>query len=124
MSEVQTKSIEDRLNETIKYYELKRGLDTRKISDGSHTFEELYFHRMLLFSLVVNNNHKKAWKSRLHDDGTMFDGYFIVGITTSMGDYSYHYEDRYWNNFYCEELPTAPPYDGHQPEDIVRLFFL
>lgn len=44
--------------------------DISQISDGYHTFEELYFHR---------------WKSRLHDDGTMFNNYFIIEINTPIG---------------------------------------
>lgn len=34
------------------------------ISDGSHTFEELYFHRMVLFATVCNANRLKSWKSK------------------------------------------------------------
>ena len=60
-------------------------------SDGCHTFEELYEHRMALFSVICNTYKDKAWKSKLHDDGTMFKDYFIVGITTEEGEYTYHY---------------------------------
>lgn len=95
-----------------------------EISDGSHTFDELYYHRMVLFSIICNQNKYEAWKSRTHDDGTMFDDYFIVGITTKEGDYSYHYHKDHWDKFNVRELLNAPPWDGHEPKDIVRLFSL
>lgn len=37
--------------------------DTRKVSDGYHTFDELYQHRTLLYlNLVLNLDGQKAWK--------------------------------------------------------------
>lgn len=44
------------------------------LSDGYHTFNELYHHRAILFSVVCNLFPDKAWKSKLHDTGDMFDG--------------------------------------------------
>jgi hypothetical protein len=95
-----------------------------QISDGSHTFDELYFHRMTLFAVICNTYSNLAWKSRLHEDGTMFDDYFIVGIKTPEGEYSYHYHKDYWDKFNVQELPNAPHWDGHKPEDVVRLMSL
>lgn len=92
-----------------------------EISDGSHTFDELYYHRMILFSLFCNSHKDIAWKSKLHSDGTMFDDYFIVGVTTPEGDYSYHYQLKYWDKFNVKELENAPEWDGHEPSDITRL---
>ena len=94
------------------------------ISDGSHTFNELYYHRMVLFSVICNTYKDKAWKSWKHDDGTMFDNYFIVGITTEEGDYTYHYHKDYWDMFNVKELDNAPEWDGHKSEDITRLLSL
>lgn len=94
------------------------------ISDGSHTFDELYHHRMVLFSIICNTHKDRAWKSKLHADGTMFDDYFIVGITTDEGDYTYHYHVNDWDKFDVKELSYAPEYDGHKPSDIGRLYSL
>lgn len=94
------------------------------ISDGYHTFDELYYHRMILFSVICNTYKDKAWKSWKHDDGTMFDDYFIVGIETAHGHYTYHYHKDYWELFDVKELEFAPKWDGHKPEDIDRLFSL
>lgn len=97
------------------------GVSSQGISDGYHTFEELYYHRMILFSLICKAHKDKAWKSKQHHDGTMFDGYFIVGIDTPQGRYSYHYDLQYWDDFDVKELERAPEYDGHKPSDIDRL---
>lgn len=96
--------------------------DIGEISDGYHTFNELYEHRMFLFSILCKQNRKKAWRSKLHADGTMYDNFFIVGITTDTGDYSYHYDLKYWKYFHgIRELKRAPEWDGHQPKDFNRL---
>lgn len=69
------------------------------INDGSHSFNELYYHRMILFAVVCNKNKANAWKSKKHADGSMYDNYFIVGIETPEGQYSYHYHIDNWNFF-------------------------
>ena len=91
------------------------------LSDGYHSYNELYKHRMILFSIICNQNQEVAWKSLLHHDGTMFDGYFIVGINTPQGQFTYHYQLEYWELFKVQELDKAPEYDGHTPDDIYRL---
>lgn len=86
-------------------------------SDGYHTFNELYHHRAVLFSKVVQFAGDRAWKSKLHADGTMYEGYFIVGVETPEGQATYHYEiDPYWEMFDCKELGQAPVWDGHTPQ--------
>lgn len=100
-------------------------MNTDKISDGYHTFGELYYHRTILFSIICNQNKDKAWKSKLHSDNTMYDDMFIVGINTPEGQYTYHCELKYWNLFNnIKELNNAPIWDGHKPSDITRLLSL
>lgn len=105
---------------------------TDYISDGQHTFGDLYFHRMCLTKIIayvvttedamlVGTRHR-VYRSTKHSDDSMFDGYFIVVFKTPEGDYSYHYEMKYWDMF--DFLPThdrADEYDGHTPDDISRL---
>lgn len=94
-------------------------------SDGYHTFNELYHHRAILFAVICNANKDKAWKSKKHSDGTMYDGMFIVGINTPHGEYTYHYDiEPYWKLFDVKTLEFAPEWDGHKPEDIDRLLSL
>lgn len=93
---------------------------TGETSDGYHTFNELYDHRAKLFSVIVRCFKDRAWKSKLHHDGTMYEGMFIVGIETPQGQATYHYDtDSYWNVFDCKELARAPEWDGHTPEQAI-----
>lgn len=101
--------------------QLLNDLETGDLSDGYHTFNELYYHRAVLFSIICNQNKDISWKSKLHSDNTMYDGMFIVGINTPEGQYSYHYDINLWSLFDVKELDKAPEYDGHLPKDIERL---
>ena len=90
-------------------------------SDGYHTFNELYHHRALLFSVIVRNYPELCWKSKKHHTGDMYDGMFIVGINTPDGQASYHYDiEPYWDMFDCEELELAPEWDGHTPAQAIE----
>lgn len=89
-------------------------------SDGYHTFNELYHHRAVLFSVIVRDHRELAWKAMKHHDGTMYDGMFIVGIETPKGQATYHYDlDPYWEMFDCEEREFAPEWDGHTPDEAI-----
>lgn len=91
------------------------------LSDGYHTFNELYHHRAILFSVICNMMPDKAWKSKLHDTGDMFDGMFIVGIETPDGQATYHYDiNPYWDMFKVKELERAPKWDGHTPSEAIE----
>ena len=91
------------------------------LSDGYHTFNELYHHRAILFSVICNTFKDRAWKSKKHDDGSMFDNMFIVGIDTPEGQATYHYDIKpYWDMFQVKELPNAPKWDGHTSKEAIR----
>lgn len=96
------------------------------LSDGYHTFNQLYYQRMMLFAALVRVYKTRAWKSRRHEDGELCfnGGWFVVGIDTPQGSYTYHYEDKYWDMFDCEELPVGKHWDGHTEEDVTRLLSL
>ena len=94
---------------------------TGDTSDGYHTFNELYHHRAILFSVICNERPEVAWKSKRHHDGTMYDGMFIVGISTPEGQATYHYDiEPYWSMFHVKELEYAPEWDGHTPDEAIR----
>ena len=93
---------------------------TGETSDGYHTFNELYHHRAVLFSVIVKAFPDHSWKARKHHDGSMYDGMFIVGIETPDGQASYHYDiNPYWDMFQCKELEYAPEWDGHTPAQAI-----
>ena len=93
--------------------------DIGDLSDGFHTFNQLYYQRMILFATIVKQNRDKAWKSLRHEDGELCfgGGWFIVGIDTPEGSYTYHYENKYWDKFDCIDLPRAKHWDGHTEAD-------
>ena len=96
------------------------------LSDGFHTFRQLYYQRMMLFAAIVRQNKDKAWKSLRHEDGELCfgGGWFIVGIDTPEGSYTYHYEDNYYSLFDCTELECGKHWDGHTEKDVTRLLSL
>lgn len=122
--------LEDCMNEVLRF----PGTDVRPVppggigemSDGYHTFNSLYYQRMVLFAALVKQNKDSAWKSHRHEDGELCfgGGWFIVGIDTPDGSYTYHYEDKDWDLFDCEELPVGKHWDGHTEDDVTRLLSL
>lgn len=96
------------------------------LSDGFHTFNSLYKQRMILFAALVRAYKDKAWKSYRHEDGEYCfgGGWFIVGIDTPEGSYTYHYEDNYYSLFDCKELERGKHWDGHTEKDVTRLLSL
>jgi len=96
------------------------------LSDGFHTFRQLYYQRMMLFATIVKQNKDKAWKSLRHEDGELCfgGGWFIVGIDTPEGSYTYHYENKYFDLFDCEILDYGKHWDGHTEKDVSRLLSL
>lgn len=104
----------------------RNGGTVGRVSDGYHTFDELYHHRALLFATICNLHPELAWKSKQHSDPDtpMYDGMFICGIQTPLGQATYHYDlEPYWNMFHVPELPAAPPYDGHTPDEAIDRIF-
>jgi len=110
--------------------------DRELISDGYHSFKELYDHRVVLFIALCNtlsnidwllqdNNDwivdsKKPWKSKLHFDNTMWDGWFIAGIGTEKWDtLTYHLPISEWDNLDVSILSNAPEWDWHTADDVL-----
>lgn len=96
--------------------------DMGSVSDGYHTFDELYKHRAAIFACLCSCVPGLAWKSRRHADGTMDDGFFIAGINVpEAGTAAYHIREEYWPMFRrVRTLPKAPKFDGHTPDDDIE----
>lgn len=98
--------------------------DMGEVSDGYHTFNELYRYRMLynaaFFNLLARNGQVEVCKSRRHSDGEKCfgsDDWFIVMAILPTGQVSNHYESKYWDLFDVPERETAFEYDGHTPNE-------
>lgn len=97
------------------------------ISDGYHTFDELYEHRHALFLSLMSLLPGQSWYSSLHDDGSSYSGWFIAGINLpylkGSGTITYHLPDRLLEQAEqtgATHLEKAPPWDGHTAHDVVR----
>lgn len=99
--------------------------------DGYHTFEELYEHRIVLYialcsQLVVADEDlgrtQIVWKSKAHSDGTVWDGWFVLGIFKTKGkQITYHLPMSYWDKTsFAQELEKAPEWDGHTSDDVLQ----
>lgn len=97
--------------------------DIGSISDGHHTFDELYQHRYALFAAVSQSHPAVAWRSTLHDDGSMYPGMFIAGIDLPTGLVRYHLPADRWHWFaHARTLNRAPEWDGQGAQaDLHRL---
>lgn len=99
-------------------------------SDGFHTFDELYQHRMMLNAVLFNE-----WgtvfgeapvfgvhRSRLHHTGEkpFGGGWFVVMAQLPTGQISYHYPIEHWDLFiHVPERERAAEWDGHTSEQVV-----
>lgn len=132
------------VNQVIK----NNNLDTNLISDGYHTFGELYNHRIILYidlclylhlinhgGLVYDNNKfgggepstrfsakHQVWKTKVHSDGSIWEDWFLLGIDKEKGkQITYHLPMEYWFNCsFAETLDKAPEFDGHTSVDVLE----
>lgn len=105
------------INEAIK------GVDSNYISDGYHTFGELYEHRIVNYIALCKQVRDKVWMSQRHSDESMWDGWFLLGINTEPGtQITYHLPMKYWD--LCKEvfneIECAPEFDGHTSDDVLN----
>jgi hypothetical protein len=97
--------------------------DRGGISDGYHTFNELYDHRCHLFVALMRSNPGISWYSPKHADGSTYNDWFIAGMDLPTGDITYHLP--MWmmpmlDNSGVEFKSRAPQWDGHTPADVVK----
>lgn len=107
-----------------------------KISDGYHTFDELYDYRMIYNAALFNewahtlspmNGYGNSLfrftkfnihKSTRHSDGGLCfgGGWFIVMAELPTGQISNHYPMKYWDLFKIPIVERANVWDGHTPQ--------
>lgn len=102
------------------------GFDVGGLSDGYHTFDELYEFRKLynaaLFNEWAKSNKYYVHKSLKHYDGEdcFGGGWFIVVAVLPSGQITNHYKVEDWDLFKIPEHEKALfEYDGHTSEDTV-----
>lgn len=107
---------------------IKRLKSAEKISDGYHTFEELYEFRLLYNSNLFNEwaltSKYEVHKSKKHNDGEYpfgKDSWFIVMAETPFGQISNHYTMDNWDLFQIPERERANKWDGHTSTDVMGI---
>lgn len=100
-----------------------------ELSDGYHTYNELYDFRKMYNAALFNEwamedepkyDVHKSWK---HYDGEdcFGGGWFIVVAILPTGQISNHYPAADWDLFKVPETPTAKyEFDGHTPQDVLE----
>jgi hypothetical protein len=107
-----------------------------EVSDGYHTFDELYDHRITLFIALARicrrqeqkigewPNQPFVWRSRKHSDGELCFGtgtQYVLGIGSLEGhQMTYHIPTNRWEETnFAATLDKAPNFDGHTSADVL-----
>lgn len=108
------------------------GLEMKDISDGYHSFDELYEFRKLYNALYFNQLSQlnisglSVYKSWRHEDGELCfgGGWFIVVTILPSGQVTNHYKAEDWDLFQIQEVEKPKDkWDGHTSSDVRdRLF--
>lgn len=101
--------------------------DNGTVSDGYHTFDELYEFRKLynaaLFNEWATRGKFSVHKSKKHFDGEecFGGGWFIVVAALPSGQISNHYKLEDWDLFQIRETERAlVKFDGHTAGDVAN----
>lgn len=93
--------------------------DAGKISDGYHTFDELYNHRHLLWINLLLANKDISFKTRRNFEGEEWEGWFIAGIQMPDKQITYHIPVTFWDMLPVNELERNFGFDGHTGQDVI-----
>lgn len=99
------------------------------ISDGYHTFKDLYHQRLILTAALCKLAPGAFYKTTKDENGNYWYGHeepewFLISISTTKGEYTYHYEMKDWDLFDCAVLDKANHWDGHTFADVERLLHI
>ena len=101
---------------------VKRTVSLEGISDGYHTFGELYDYRLaynaLLFNEFAAQGLYDVHKAKRHSSGEecFGGGWFVVTANLPTGQVSNHYKLEHWNKFHIPERDLGAEWDGHTPD--------
>lgn len=103
--------------------------ESLEVSDGYHTFDELYDHRVTLFIALCRlyaDTHFPidVWRSKRHSDGELCFGtrtQYVLGINQEAGkQITYHLPIERWDETdFAATLEKGPEWDGHTSADVL-----
>lgn len=98
------------------------------LSDGYHTFNELYEHRIELYITLCrmlaakDYNDYPVWRAKAHYDGEEMMGWFLLGINYKPGRViTYHLPMIKWDETnFAATLSVGVEWDGHTSADVLK----
>lgn len=117
------------LNKLIAELKKVNGLNVGKVSDGYHTFDELYECRHVLWVKLCELANAygsptgyRVIKSKKHSDGSSYEGWFLLMIERPDGkQMSFHLPEKYWGQCdFAIAIDKAPDFDGHTTADVIN----
>lgn len=121
--DVNEKTIEEAIND----FTASGNINTNIISDGYHTFGELYEHRIELFITVCKFQYRKfvnhetdlnPWRTQ------PVNGWFVLGVGREKGEQiTYHLPESKLSevvNIAIQMSPLGDNYDGHTSNDVLN----
>lgn len=108
-----------------------------EVSDGYHTFDELYDHRITLYIALARLCRRQemkigefpdqpfVWRSKKHSDGELCFGtgtQYVLGIGSFEGQQiTYHIPIERWDETdFAQTLEKAPEWDKHTDADVLE----
>lgn len=89
--------------------------DMSKVSDGYHTFEELYEHRVALWLALCKTDPDNVFFKK------HYETWFVVFWESPVGQMSYHVPEHHWN--FCMKHFKHDPnheWDGHTSRQVLE----
>lgn len=104
---------------------LEKVADNNDVSDGYHTFRELYEHRITLFIALCKELYKNPAYQTYNEVWRMpvEDGWFLMGINTEKGkQITYHLPESKWSetDFASNLHKASYEFDGHKSSDVLE----
>jgi len=101
--------------------------EENELSDGWHTFNDLYEFRRLYNTALFNEwaltKKYDVHKSIRHNNGELCfgGGWFVVVAKLPAGQITNHYKLIEWDSFKIPEVEKAKyPFDNHTPHDVME----
>ncbi len=104
--------------------------DLGHLSDGYHTFNELYEMRHALWIALCRAieadpsrcHSEHVWRCKLNSDGTAYPGWFLLAITEESGQQlSFHLPLSKWDECdFAHTYEEPQSFDGHTSADVLE----
>jgi hypothetical protein len=121
--------MENEINKLIEALTKAKRVKTSKLSDGYHTFCELYDHRNCLFMLLCRmfkDNETIVWRTKYDSENRYMKGWFILGLeytiptSAEVKQITYHLPQKFWNKCSFATIIDKSKWNGHTKEDVLK----